>query len=628
MTDLFYSIIDSIEVHKNLITIVASGCLGIMFYFGIHPLRAKEDATTKEFLVALLRRINLLVLFVFIPILLLFVYVMSKKLTGDSEYFKQFFNETIYGFKGSWALYVAIVVGTITFKFTYERVIEPNVSHLIRKYRVKQTNEKMSDIRSEISETKTKDFDPRKYFKDGYMFLGLDEKGNPIYEKDEDFKKRHSKIVGPSQTGKGVLQGVILYQAILKGWCTGFFDIKPDDFIYPIMCKACKEAGRPEPIVVDLNGVGPGSYNMFTNGTQRERTSRTQFALNINDTGTNADFYSVTERSIMFDIEKHFTDGKLETLEQLLSGKMPDGNEKPDYWEKTQKSRAYIKEMKAHKPLNPRKGRGFNVDKTIEAGAVFLIRGSVTDKLVKKAQTVMLMDFIQSVLRLGKQERHFYLAIDEVKFIVSDMLSTGLSTVLSKGMNMSLAYQSNANLLSLEDKTLNASAIKSEIEINTLTTISYRAADDDTAEWAAKMTGTRNKTIVRSEGIEYSKLGAETYTGQKQLHEDQEELIPMNKMKSLPERVAALIRPNQLAQVLYTCWIPLEKGEHFDIPKKENKKQKASQSKNPEKKTDEKQVEVIDEVEAIETTGRSAPSNKDYSFDDFMAEAGLFPKEK
>lgn len=641
--DLVYLSLKYLDNYKNILTIMFSVCFGALLFIGINPLTTKEDAPTGEKVFAAIRRVMVLIVLVVTPLIYLYVYIFSQYVTGDKEYFKYFLKTTVYGFKGAWAFYAAIVIGALTLRFTAARVIEPYVSYLIRKYRVKQNSGKLSDIRTEFETLKSKNYDPRKYFKEGYMFLGLDENNKPIYETDDDFKSRHIKIVGPTQTGKGVIQGLIIYQSIMKGWITGFFDIKPDDYIYSIMCKACKDFGRPEPIVVDLNGIGPGSYNMFTNGNKRDILSRIQAAVNVNEKGTNADFYNANERSLMIDIQEHF-DGNLKTLEQLLLGNLPSGEKKPEYYEITQKSRAYVKEMKSHKPLNPKKGRGFNIDKTLETGAVFYIRGSITDKLVKKAQTIMLMDMIQSVLRIGKQDKHFYLAIDEVKFIVSDMLSTGLSTVLSKGMNISVAYQTRSNLMSLEDTTLNAKAIASEVEVNTLTTLTYKAADDETAKWAAGLTGTINKAVVRSEGVEYGKLGAEKYTGQKQVHYEQEELIPMNRMKRLPRRTGVLIRPDSLAQIIHTCWIPLEKHEFRDIAKKDNSENKKTteldaitiadeklKNEDFENSNREEDIIIYSRTENKNTGKKSGnkkrrtPGNKEkeYTLKDFMQESGL-----
>ncbi len=585
-----------INDHKNYLTgTFLCGISGLIF-LGLVPLKIQEDGSNLDAINVILRRFLLFISFIILPIFIFYVYAMSNKLFGSNQFFKAFFEETVIGFEGSYFLYAAVFTATFTIKFTYNRVVIPRWSAFIRKYRIKQNDNELSDIRSELSQMQSKDYDPRKYFKNGFMFFGLDDNDQPIYETDDDFKKRHMKFVGPSQTGKGVIQGLIIYQVIIKGWVCGFFDIKPDDFIYSIMCKACKDAGRPTPVVVDLNGVGPGSYNMFTNGTDRDILSRIQAAVNVNEKGTNADFYNANERSLMIDIQEFF-DGSLKTLEKLLKGDLPNGEKKPEYYDITQKSRAYVKEMKSHKPLNPKKGRGFSVDKTLQAGAVFYVRGSITDKLVKKAQTILLMDIIQSVIRLGKQKEHFYLAIDEVKFIVSDMLSTGLSTVLSKGMNMSVAYQTPANLLSLEDTTLNAKAIKSEIEVNTLTTLSYRAADDETAEWAASLTGTTNKTIVKSEEIDYDTAGAETYTGRKQTTKEQEELIPPNRMKALPIRCGALMRPNALAKVVYTCWIPLAPEDVVDIIPKTLKEEPEAQQEPEEPIEPEAQQEPEEPME-------------------------------
>ncbi|WP_166426112.1 TraM recognition domain-containing protein [Paraglaciecola sp. 20A4] len=611
-TSALYASIDYalgfIDTYHQYIRLMFATGLGFLIFFGIHPLQSKDDATTGEFLAVIIRRISLLLILVIFPAFMFVMYLVTKKVYGNTEYFGWFFENTIYGFKGSWALYLALFIGTVTFRVFSLRVIAPNISKFVRKYRVRQSNSKMSDIRAEINNLKTKDFITLDYIKDGQMLIGLDSNEKPVYISDAEFKTMHLKLIGPTQVGKGVLQGVILYQSIVKGWTTGFFDIKPDKFIYSIMCKACKDAGRPQPIVVDLNGVGPGSYNMFSNGTDRDIMSRLQVAVNINEKGTSADFYSAEERALLMDVYKYF-DGSLATLERLLLGKLPNGQNKPEYYDVTKKSRAYVKEMRSHKPLNPAKNKGFNVDRSINEGAVFYIRGSITDKLVRKAQTIMLMDIIQSALRIGDIGRHFYLAIDEVKFIVSDMLATGLSTVLSSNMNMSVAFQTPNNLLNLEDSTLNAKAIKSEVETNTLVTFCYRAEDEETADWAAKQSGTRNKVTIRAEDIDYDKMGAEKYTGRKQTQREQEEFIPKNRFLALPPRAGVLMRPNNLAQIVYTCWVPLAPEEMKSIVRTTTKEpSRATQQVNKNRSEDK------------DTTDNS---DADYGLDDFMNEAGI-----
>ncbi|HCX5424777.1 TPA: hypothetical protein OZU34_004932, partial [Escherichia coli] len=92
------------------------------------------------------------------------------------------------------------------------------------------------------------------------------------------------------QTGKGVIQGVIADQAILKNWGLWFWDQKPDKFIYSIMKQRCESEGR-EIYEVDLNGEGIGDYAPFKNGTKREILDRFFNAFSLETGGTDADYY-------------------------------------------------------------------------------------------------------------------------------------------------------------------------------------------------------------------------------------------------------------------------------------------------------------------------------------------------
>lgn len=586
-----YQALKFLDQNILLLRLIISFFIVSIIFLGVFPLSMKETDEEKkaiEYFFIALRRINIIFFALVIPGFILCIFVFSNYVTGNYKYAQAFISD-LFSFKDSvWTLYVGIILLSYTFKIIWYRSIKPNLSNFTRKHSVQQSAEQLSDVRKEVGLLKTKSFDPEKYFKDGYMFIGLDENDKPVYESDEDFKSRHYKIIGPSQVGKGVSQGVIIAQAILKGWTTGFFDVKPDDYIYSIMCKMCKKAGRPLPIVVDLNGKGKGSYAPFANGSKREILSRLQSALNINDTGTNADFYSANERIAIMDIINTF-DGDLFKL-------MSNLNSDEDTAKMTQKSRAYLKEMMMHKPLNPKKGRGFNVRKTLDAKAVFYIRGSVSDPLVKKAQTLLLMEIVQTVLSGRKGETHFYLAVDELKFLVSDIVAAGLSTVLSKGMNMSVAFQSLDNLLNLDDKSLNASAIRSEVITNTLITLLYRAADTETADWGAKMSGTINKEVSRSEEVDRDKYGGEQYTGRKQNHKEQEYLLPENRLMNLPPMICGLYRPNSLAMTVFTSFVRLGEGEQIDI----EPRQEGSVSKRQDSEV-----------------------NRNYEYDDFKKEAGI-----
>lgn len=89
-------------------------------------------------------------------------------------------------------------------------------------------------------------------------------------------------------------------------------------------------------------------------------------------------------------------------------------------------------------------------------------------------------------------------------------------------------------------------------------TISYRANDDETAEWVSLQTGTVQKSVTKLEKVETNRGGAEEWSAERSVGQAEEQLIPANQLLSLPPRVGALIRPNTLATLLYTCWIPVK----------------------------------------------------------------------
>lgn len=127
--------------------------------------------------------------------------------------------------------------------------------------------------------------------------------------------------------------------------------------------------------------------------------------------------------------------------------------------------------------------------------------------------------------------------------------------MLSKNVFMSIAYQALTDLLNLPDKTLNADSIKGGIDINTQITLTYRANDYETALWLANMTGVAQKTVTKMEKVEVNKGGAEVWGDERSVGQVEETTVTTNQLLALPARVSALIRPNHLAVIIYTCWI-------------------------------------------------------------------------
>lgn len=546
------------------LTAVFSLLIGILLVLSVTgAVRETDETTALEVFLVWLRRAIIILLLVSLPAFILGLYVYSYAIYGyDWGRANQFMDMWFGEFKAAiselwWSLLVVLVMPMFV-RAVMLRFIRPALSNWARKFRVKQSGDALSDIRVEIGKIKAKDFDPRSYYKDGYMFLGMDENGQPIYMEDEVFRKNHKKVLGPSQTGKGVLLGVLIDQAIKKGWGVWFVDQKPDDFIYDIMREACELYGREEPTIVDLNGVGPGSYAPFVFGTKRERRERVVKAFGMADTGTNADFFKRNERAVM-DYLMPLWDGTLSHLEKLIRGKHPEIDDVKRQWIRANCGgiESNVSEFMQLDTLRATEEESFNVSDALTKGDVVYIRSHMKDTIVRKGCIAMLDELVQVALRKPLPAPVF-LVLDECRFVVSDTLADALATVLSKGINMALAYQSVLDLLNLPDQSLNAESIKVGIETNTQVTLSYRANDFDTAEWVSNQTGEAQRTVSKLEKVDVNKGGAEVWGDERSVGQEGENLITTNQLLALPPRVCALIRPNTLSTLLYTSWINIK----------------------------------------------------------------------
>ncbi|NIH07047.1 hypothetical protein [Providencia rettgeri] len=503
---------------------------------------------------------------------------------------------------------IFIILVPIIISFIHRRYIKPKISSLVRKYRVSQTTDTMSDIRIENEKHKIKEFNPEEYYKDGYFFFGLNEKNKPVYKKDSVVAKNNIKILGATQTGKGVLQGVLLYQSIRKKWGTWFFDQKPDDFIFSIMSQTCKELNLPPPIVFDINEYRGISYEPFENGTPRERLSRLFKAFDLDKGGSDADFYKRKARTAVRLVIKHWN-GKLIHLKELLSGhhtSISDENNEiiKQYADAVTEN---IDEWLSLKSIGSHGDKKLDIKELISNGSVVYILGNSKDKLIKAVNKVLLTEWVQTITKI-KPQNHIYAAIDEVRFVISSELADSLATILSKNANISIAYQEREDLSNVENETSAISlSIKKGAETNTNITIIYKCGNE-TAEWIAKESGTIAKSLTKLEEVDTDGYGAENWKGRRMIGQEEEYFIPINTILSLPPRVGVMQTHGDLSTIIYSCWIDLKKGvielpPIVDIRAKKQKTQIAdiqqsdqSQSKENEETEPHKDQELTEET--------------------------------
>lgn len=522
------------------------------------------------------------------------IYILAwKTLDEDFDkagyYISLLLNDIGNGFFSLSGFFNFIFLFTLPFMLTFvhRRYVRPKISSLVRKYRISQTSDTMSDIRIENEKYKAKQFNPKDYYKDGYFFLGMDENNIPIYKPDAYIARNNIKILGATQMGKGVLQGLIIDQAIRKGWGQWFFDQKPDDFIYSIILQACEETKRGVPVIFDINHYRGVSYEPFLNGTKRERLSRLFKAFDMEKGGTDADFYKRKARAVMRLVYPCWN-GELRDLENLVSGFNPVFSDEDN--EKIQKYgdpvREGIEEWLSLDAIGSHGNTVLNINSLITEGRVVYILGNTQDKMIKAVNKALLTEWTQEIIKI-KPEKHIYAAIDEVRFIASSELADSLATILSKNASISIAYQERDDLLNVDNENPTISlSIKKASETNSNITFIYQCGNE-TADWIAEESGTIAKSLTKLEEVDTDGFGAENWKGRRMIGQQEEHYIPKNVILSLPPRVGVMQTKDDLSRIIFSCWVELKNGIKTLPPVLEIKKNTPIKNTSAKKQEDE-----------------------------------------
>ncbi|ELM3316207.1 hypothetical protein RYT77_004651 [Salmonella enterica] len=467
--------------------------------------------------------------------------------------------------------------------FVHKRYVKPRISAFIRRFRVSQTSDAISDVRVEHGKYEPKIFNPTEYYKNNNWFIGLNENENPIYISDEEFTTTNARILGATQTGKGVLQGVIIDQAIRKkDKAVCFIDQKPDKFIYSIMNKACLDEGR-KLITFDICTNRGITYEPFLHGDKIDKLARIYNTLDINDTGTTADHYLESARACILKVYDMW-DGTLAHLKNLLSGGCTSFSEE-DYEFILKFGRKIVVKLEELSGLNGVKSSDnlLNIRQIIENGDILYIRGKLNSDLVKRVVKCIIQEMTDAFIATPDKKKHYTCVIDEARFVISPEIADAMATIVSSHANMILAYQESDDLLNIKGYSSTiAASIKSSIETNSNIVI-VQKCNYKTAELLAQESGTIPLTITKLEHVNTDDFGAESWGGKRLIGQQEDYLIPINTILTLPARVGVLKTVSSLSKIVFSCWVSVDKFTPLPAEIKESsekKKAPVSQSDN------------------------------------------------
>ena len=523
--------------------LIFAGCL-----IGMTPLRVIDDHRFHEVLLVYIRKGILYVaaLFLLLPFIMLYLYDMTtyKQLADSQGTFLNWF--LALGKKNAYTILIWVAGGFLS-RFIFLRYAVPFWSAILRRLRNQQTDEAPIDIRDESTRYKAKDYLPNKHYTKQGIFVGLDLKGLPIIIPWNVWYEKMMQIIGSTGYGKGVLQGCILDQIILKGDNLFFVDPKEDKFAAHIMYQRCKEMGRKF-YYVSLRDGEFGSWGPFLGGTPEDAFVRLTSAFKIEKTGEpKTDYYRGQELRFIKPIMS-----RTRRIEGLYQEVM-------QYDESTVK--AELELWREYSSLCPSKKGGFSIEKAIKENAVVYIKGSLRDPVIKTATKVFIVELMQEIERLSKsgdKKKHTTVMIDEVAFLVSKQLKEALATIRGFGANLVLAYQGPKDLELVDDVTIDGKALRHSVDQNCQIRAIYGGSDFDTAEWVANMSGTIIKEVTKMEKTDVSDTGGETWDNQRTVGALEENYITTNTIIALPERVCALLVPGRLATIAHTSFVPVK----------------------------------------------------------------------
>ena len=516
---------------------------------GFFPLSSDRELTAGEHFLMHARRLLLLMFLVLIPGFPLILWFLAASVTGNIAAANNIVDIVIISQAGRmWGLIAGGLLAGLLTRIIFLRYLYPHFSSWYIFRRVSQRGDQVSDIRAEADRYREKNFRPGKYYKARKMFIGLHQDNKPLYVAMEDWKNWNQRLVGATQTGKGILFGVQLDQSVRQGFCTVFFDVKPDKHALGIMRKACEETGR-RLVTVDFNGELPGKWSPFRTGTDREIKTRLMQAYNLAERGDTADFYKIGEREFLESVFDKWNKELIDLPKLLRDSAKPP----PTVTNLT-------REMLALSALKPGRSKGVDIERVLRENAVLYVRSSATDPVVKRATRMFLLCLLQATTRMyRRRERssHLFIGIDEVKFIATDILGDMLATITGFDCHIAIAYQSLGDLKSVNRRLVNVEALEFSVENNCKMSLYYQPNDFETAEYAARQSGTKQASRYRM-NVDINKAGGEVYAERNLITQEEVFYIHPNTLMMLPSRVAMAKMPGRLAEIVHTSWVAVE----------------------------------------------------------------------
>ena len=376
------------------------------------------------------------------------------------------------------------------------------------------------------------------------LFLGMGPDGHAVHIHQALWRNSHVDIVGMTGSGKGILAGVLLTQAVRQGEAVVVIDPKDDEYAPRVMERAAREARVPF-CYLDLMGE-TAQWNPLQGKTADEIEELLVASLGLGERGTEADFYRLNDRRAAREFAQLYDDEPLPILLDTFRSRPV-----------ARKATKFIEDMEeiAATP-SARAEEGLDIAQAIAEGAVVYVRGSPRHSRILKLQKMFVLSVIQHCERRDREEaRQVCLFLDEFRYLASAPVLEALASIRDKRAHLVLAHQTVNDLRNVSGD-LDPEQVVSSVTENCGLKFSYQVNDPDTALWLARMSG---NILVDDEvrSLETNTVLAEREQDVRRLRQAERYLVDTNMLQSLPPR-CAVSYGNGLARFVFTSPVPVD----------------------------------------------------------------------
>lgn len=364
-------------------------------------------------------------------------------------------------------------------------------------------------------------FNPQNFYRSGSFFLGLDEKGEPIYWEGG---LPHCQIVGTSGAGKGRAIGSFVAQCALAGQPCFIFDPKDDEFGPAQAKKSAEDAGLPY-FYVDIRKRTP-QINIFSGRTEDQVEELLVAGFELGERGEASDFYKLADRDMAWTIAELFEEG--DTPQSIFKAHSK-------LMEKAEGFRAKFSELARTPSINS--VTGIPLKEIVQKGGVVYIVGSMRNARIIRIQKMLLVWLIQEAEsrdRIESSPKKILVVLDELKYHISKTALEALGAARDKGLHVLMAHQSLGDLRDCPSDLKPETVIDAVFE-NAPLKILYRVQSPETAELFARKSG---KILVDVETRQVDKtLGLAQKVKERRISQEQSYLYDENEILYLPKGV-------------------------------------------------------------------------------------------